>query len=319
LVARAGESGEKLAEETFYAEDRFQLSFYRNMTIHLFISQALVCAALYTRVKHGGGEEAQQQMSYADLRDYVLFLSQLFRAEFVFDTRPLDENLTDTLRGLERDGVLATTKTDTGAYDTISLHPNERVSGRENFDFYCFLIWPFIEAAWLGAVSLFMLVPPATSPCTASASLKTVQDLAQLLGKTLYAQGDLSYFESVNKEALRNAYARQEEEGIIVVAKSGKESKMPPLVRLDEAWMPARAGEGQGQGQLVPEGRLWEFCERIGQGRIEGKSRRDGATVRTRVLALVELVGRELWTSPAIEGALASASGKKGRRKKARL
>lgn len=39
-----------LPEVTYYAVDRFQLSFYRNMTIHLFISEALVCAAMYIRV-----------------------------------------------------------------------------------------------------------------------------------------------------------------------------------------------------------------------------------------------------------------------------
>ena len=36
-----------LPETTYYAVDRFQLSFYRNMTIHLFISEALVSAAMY--------------------------------------------------------------------------------------------------------------------------------------------------------------------------------------------------------------------------------------------------------------------------------
>jgi glycerol-3-phosphate O-acyltransferase len=44
-----------LPEKTYYAADRFQLSFYRNMTIHLFVSEALVSAALYTKVKMGGG------------------------------------------------------------------------------------------------------------------------------------------------------------------------------------------------------------------------------------------------------------------------
>jgi glycerol-3-phosphate O-acyltransferase len=210
---------EGLPEETFFAEDRFQLSFYRNMTIHLFISQALVCAALYLKVKLGGGEDTQR-ISYASLREYVLFLSQLFRAEFIFDTRPLDENLRDTLKSLEDDRVVRTAS-ESGQVASIELHPEERATGRENFDFYCFLIWPYIEAAWLGAISLFMLAPPPTVATTITTTdsdepwvdFKQTQDLAQLLGKTLYHQGDLSYYEAVNKEALRNAYARQEEEG----------------------------------------------------------------------------------------------------------
>ena len=67
---------EGLAETTYYAVDRFQLSFYRNMTIHLFISEALVSAAMYTRVKRGGGPD-NQRISYAALFDQVSFLSQV--------------------------------------------------------------------------------------------------------------------------------------------------------------------------------------------------------------------------------------------------
>ena len=65
---------EDLPETTYYAVDRFQLSFYRNMTIHLFVSEALVSAAMYTRVKLGGGPD-MQRISYDVLYDQVLFLS----------------------------------------------------------------------------------------------------------------------------------------------------------------------------------------------------------------------------------------------------
>ena len=67
---------DNLPETTYYAVDRFQLSFYRNMTIHLFISEALVSAALYTRVKQGGGPD-NQRISFDALYDQVSFLSQV--------------------------------------------------------------------------------------------------------------------------------------------------------------------------------------------------------------------------------------------------
>ncbi|KAK4543588.1 hypothetical protein LTR36_005483 [Oleoguttula mirabilis] len=303
---------EGLPEETYYAEDRFQLSFYRNMTIHLFVSQALVCAAVYTKVKLGGGPESQR-MSYRELYDTVFFLSQLFRAEFIFPTTPLEENLRTTLMGLERDRVLSCFRRDSDDVvssndniEYVELHPDERASGREDFDFYAFLIWPFVEASWLGAISLFMLVPPRDYPDQeAWLDLKTVQDKAQLLGKTLYHQGDLSYFEAVNKEALKNAFSRSEEEGIFQTTRS-REAKAGPKVRLDAAWMPARDAEGR----LKPEGKLWELCERISQSRREGKNRRDGATVRTRVLNLVEVVGAELFAHavPEVEGVQSKGS-----------
>ena len=289
-------SVEGLPEETYYAEDRFQLSFYRNMTIHLFVSQALVCAAVYTKVKMGGDVESQR-ISYKELEDYVYFLSQLFRAEFIFPTMSLEENLRATLRGLERDRVLETSRPDPNDVEYIGLHPDEHASGHENFDFYSFLIWPFIEASWLGAVSLFMLTPPLEQQdFEAWLDFKAVQDKAQLLGKTLYHQGDLSYFEAVNKEALKNAFGRSEEAGIIAVTRS-KDAKIPARVRLDLEWMPPRDEEGG----LVAEGKLWELCERIGRSRREGKNLRDGATVRTRVLGLADLVGRELFEGKVLE------------------
>lgn len=65
-----------LAEPTMYAADRFELSFYRNMTIHLFIAESLVAAALYTKVKQGGGP-TNQKISYNELLYYVSFLSQV--------------------------------------------------------------------------------------------------------------------------------------------------------------------------------------------------------------------------------------------------
>lgn len=67
-----------LAEPTYYAVDRFQLSFYRNMTIHLFITEALVSAGMYTTVKQGSGA-ADQRITYDALLSQVSFLSQVSR------------------------------------------------------------------------------------------------------------------------------------------------------------------------------------------------------------------------------------------------
>ena len=63
----------------------------------------------------------------------------------------------------------------------VGLTDIERQSGRETFDFYCFLIWPFIEAAWLGAVSLISLTPPLNVDPDISISYAKSQDAAQLV------------------------------------------------------------------------------------------------------------------------------------------
>ncbi|KAI1646598.1 acyltransferase-domain-containing protein [Daldinia loculata] len=281
-----------LAEPTYYAVDRFQLSFYRNMTIHLFISEALISASMYTRVKLGGGP-AHQEISYDALRDQVSFLSSLFRGEFIFPGEGLAVNLEKTLVGLEDDRVLDIKRDEQGNILSIGLADEERVAGRENYDFYCFLIWPFIESTWLAAVSLMGLTPPLGQQDNGIwIEVAKAHNTAQLLGKTLYHQGDLSYFEAVNKETLKNSYQRFEEEGIIYVVKS-KDSKVPPFLRLASEWMPSR--DPAKSGALQPSGKLWNFIERIASSRREGKNRRDGATVSTRVLRLAETLGAKLF------------------------
>ncbi|KAI1765400.1 acyltransferase-domain-containing protein [Hypoxylon sp. FL1150] len=276
-----------LAEPTYYAVDRFQLSFYRNMTIHLFITEALVSASIYTRVKLGGGP-AHQEISYDALREQVLFLSSLFRGEFIFPGNGLVVNLETTLVGLEDDHILELKRDEKGKILSIGLADEERAAGRENYDFYCFLIWPFIESSWLAAVSLMGLTPPLEQKDDIWIEVAKAQNTAQLLGKTLYHQGDLSYFEAVNKETLKNSYQRFEEEGIIYVVKS-KDAKVPPRLRLASEWRPTR--DPAKGGALQPSGRLWNFIERIASSRREGKNRRDGATVSTRVLRLADELG----------------------------
>jgi Glycerol-3-phosphate acyltransferase C-terminal region len=284
------------------------------MTIHLFILEALVCAGLYTKVKQGGGPDLQC-IDYADLRKEVSFLSQLFRGEFIFPPEGLDTNLAVALARLESDNVLKVTRDPSNVekVTSVALSDAERKSGRENYDFYCFLIWPFIEASWLGAVSLLMLTPPIASDGDGDAAepdrwidSKAAQDRAQLLGKTLYHQGDLSYFEAVNKETLRNAYQRFAEDGIIEVSRGE-----PDSTRLTDAWLPRRDPR---DGAIVPEGRLWALAEAISQSRREGKNRRDGGTVLSRVLKLVDVVGGALWEGKGGKGGREEGATKKRRR-----
>ncbi|CAK7205864.1 hypothetical protein SEUCBS139899_008643 [Sporothrix eucalyptigena] len=300
-----------LAEPVYYAVDRFQLSFYRNMTIHLFISEALVCAAMYTRIKQGGGP-SQQEISFDELYEQVMFLSTLFRGEFIFPTEGLEANLDRTLRGLEADGMLQLERESTGAGGIpagkivkVGLSELERTSGRESYDFYCFLIWPFIEASWLAAVSLMGLTPPGDVKEDIWIEVSKAQNSAQFLGKTLYHQGDLSYFEAVNKETLKNAYQRFQEEGIVRVIRSKDDPKaVQPRLQLNPEW---RVPRDPATGHLKAEGRLWAFTDKIAASRREGKNRRDGATVSTRVLALADRVGARLF-----DEAIKAASSKGG-------
>lgn len=86
--------------------------------------------------------------------------------------------------------------------------------------------------------------------------LKKAQEMAQLFGKTLYHQGDLSYYEAVNKEVLVRSYERFVDEGIISIAKNSGPGE-PTKTQLSLAWTPAR----DDKGQIKPEGKLWDFTE----------------------------------------------------------
>lgn len=69
----------------------------------------------------------------------------------------------------------------------IELSEHERNCGRENYDFYCFLLWPFIEACWLGTVSLIGLTPPLTDPANVWVDMNKAQSNAQLVRLKPYA------------------------------------------------------------------------------------------------------------------------------------
>lgn len=278
-----------LAEETYYAVDRFQLSFYRNMTIHLFISEALIAVSLYTKVKQGGGQDAQR-IPEAALAEHVSFLSRLSRGEFIFRAgQGLEHNLQDALQGLVNDEVLEIQESE-GQERMIGLCKAERLRDRENFDFYCFLLWPFVDAAWLGAVSLLCLVPPANSRTT-WIDMKRAQGIAQTFGRTLYHQGDLTYFEAINTEAIKNAYSRFQEEGIINVSQKGT-GKAALSVQIASEWMPKR---DETSGSLRAQGRLWDLIGKISEYRREGKNRGDEATMSTRALRIASKLNQELF------------------------
>lgn len=65
-------------------------------------------------------------------------------------------------------------------------------------------------------------------------------------------------------------------------------------MKLAPEWTPHRCPKS---GKIAVEGRLWDYIEKIAQSRREGKNRRDGATVSTRVLTLADTLGQSLFAS----------------------
>jgi len=84
-----------------------------------------------------------------------------------------------------------------------------------------------------------------------------------------------------------------------------RDPRIPPRLRLAPEWRPAR---DEITGGLVASGRLWDFTEKIASSRREGKNRRDGATVSTRVVKLTDALGQKLF-----EDAIKQEEGKGGK------
>ncbi len=158
---------------------------------------------------------------------------------------------------------------------------------------------------------MFALTPPSPSPASVPSSPSASDDLiteikndhsilyrefskrCEILGKTLFYQGDLSYITAISRDTLTNALNYYHSLHIIIISKSTKRADRK--ISLAGPWEPNRGGKGE----LLGEGRLWEFVEKIAISRREGKNRRDNATVAKRVVGLVDRIGREMATLSA--------------------
>lgn len=286
--------GKDIVEPTFYPISPFELSYYRNQVIHLFVEEAIVCAALYTVIKKGGGKPLQR-MRYPDLLSEISFLSSLLKLDMIYKPGGVESNTKRTIQWLIDNNVIEMDKE-----GWVGLNDLERQCGRENYgkhvfiattctyirmnfnsnasfviDFLCFMIWPFIESYWLAAVSLYTLTPPQSVAGPIWVDSKLFAARTQAMGKTLYYQGDLSYLEAVNKETLNSAFTRYEQMHILLKRRH-QQPKPWSEVAISSDYVPSRQN-----GVLVPRGHLWELVERIGTFRREGKNRRDNATGKT--------------------------------------
>ncbi|KAJ3274395.1 hypothetical protein HDV01_002999 [Terramyces sp. JEL0728] len=253
----------EILEPVYYPVKRFELSYYRNQVIHLFVQEAIFCVGMYATIKVGGPVKLQRIPRKLLLAD-ISFLSQLLKYEFVFGAGGVEQNTDEVLEKLSKanvavSGIEEENNPNNGnakGEQWITLSAEERRTGRETFDFYCFLLWPFVETYWLSAVSLYTILPDRKSNPNEIhwVDQRIFMKRAQIFGKTLYYEGDISYFESVNKETLGNSIARLKELGVIhlhkgLEAPAGSHFDPSPLstnantvwIALAKDWIPAES------------------------------------------------------------------------------
>lgn len=359
-----GEETRGLLQTTYHAKDPFKLSYYRNQVIHLFVPESIVAVAMYSKILNMPNSE--DFITYSDLLGRVIFLSRLLSGEFVFGPDGIQTNLDHTLQNLVGQNVVVLGKhadpehPGSNEETIIRISPVEVAQGRENFDFYCFFVWPFVDGFWLTLVSLFALTPTneqlikyfmdlgfdrasAASAAFDTSSLnkndvpllwieeRAFLNSAQTLGKTLYHQGIVTYYEAVNKEMLKNALLQYVAEGIVIQRKA---DGRPTMYALHPAWMPVRYYPETGafgdtsdpvqrqvtileaqqkheqkiratgqvyvdmnddpntvhvlrRGDIVPQGKLYDFEESVAHTRRLIRLRRDSPSLTVPVLRLV--------------------------------
>lgn len=268
-----GTVSKNLLETTYFAKDAFKLSYYRNQIIHLFVSEAIVCVSVYFKYQQQLNDK-DTVIKYSELLERVQFLSRLFSGEFVYGPGGIRKNLAHTVDELEQESVLAVSVDPKTGEKSISVAEPEIQRGKEIFDFYCFLLWPFLDGFWLALVSLFSLIPEKHTEVNADTKLLWVDEKeflnkAQVLGKTLYHQGILVYYEAVNKEMLKNALTHWTNGGEGIVIKHPETGFI--TVSLD--WM--------------DRDKLYDFCEHIAHHRRLIRVRKDVPTLSSRMVTMI--------------------------------
>jgi len=101
--------------------------FTSKKVIHLFVEEAIVCAALYSVVKKGGGKPLQR-MQYADLLDEISFLSSLLKLDMIYRPGGVESNTRRTIQWLADNNVIEVCED-----GWVGLSDMERSCGRENY------------------------------------------------------------------------------------------------------------------------------------------------------------------------------------------
>eukprot|EP01124_Arcella_intermedia_P000699 TRINITY_DN10372_c0_g1_i1.p1 TRINITY_DN10372_c0_g1~~TRINITY_DN10372_c0_g1_i1.p1 ORF type:complete len:741 (-),score=190.79 TRINITY_DN10372_c0_g1_i1:1148-3040(-) len=197
----------KLLEIIYKPNKRFQLSFYRNTAMNIFVPESTMACAVYPYVsKLDGtslpGKLGKKGVLKSHLFSDVRYLSKMLKWEFIYKpSQNFNKNFEDTFELMKKRGLLEHDPKD----DYVTIPPG----GESTNEFLCFLLWPFIEAYWMVSASLWSLYPNHL------ADEKIFLQKITIFGETLYHQGELSFYESISTDMTKMALKRCIEEQIL--------------------------------------------------------------------------------------------------------
>mmetsp|Transcript_48026 Transcript_48026/g.102910 ORF Transcript_48026/g.102910 Transcript_48026/m.102910 type:complete len:739 (-) Transcript_48026:116-2332(-) len=232
----------------------FELSYYRNMCVHVFIHQSIIAVVLHRFVqRHPEARSVKLETVMKDVR----FISNLLKYEFVFSGvapntgssskkksaeevqeewgaqlmgSSLMRNFEHALQLLISDKAL--TMEEGAEVKSIRLTPASQWN--KQFVFLCQLVWPVVESYWLvlAGVRYFFGRTPLTK-VDEGALQKHLQNFA----KTLIHLGHLNYDEAASQETLKKALQIFQEMNILEAEKVTDDSGVTrTMVKLAEAY-----------------------------------------------------------------------------------
>jgi glycerol-3-phosphate O-acyltransferase len=191
-----------VGDETYMAavdEERLQLSFYKNNLLNPLVPASLLCLALLSFREEAPGVE--------ELRERTLFVSRLFKYEFVYRVGESFAQIFDETLALLRSLGLVEGET--------ALQPASLMA-RETLEVLRDLTREFTESYFLAVDVVGALGPEG--------EVEQKQLLKQALthGRQAYLAGGLSVPESISRPNLENAFQWLREQGYLVPGEGRK-------------------------------------------------------------------------------------------------
>jgi len=195
------------------ATARINLDFYKNNIIHLFVSEAILAAAIR------GTLDEDRMTTVSRVMEAAAFLSRTFQHEFVFDPeKGFAVQFADTLRRFDTGSLIERQPGEDFTKVRIRVLP----SGAATLELLHRALMPWVEAYWLIADALDTFYDG--EPIPEALFIKKSQSLA---GRR-FQVGDITCPEAASNVNFQHALSAWEEFGLITRTRKGREKVIAP-------------------------------------------------------------------------------------------
>jgi len=215
------------------------LDYYRNQLIHLYGKDGIL-AAVFQVYNQNGKIHREKLLAEAEMLTNILWLEFINNPDSSIKM-DLDQNITEMVHR----GLLAID----GDQVTIASKAETRLS------FVSQMVWPLIDAYWIGSISLVSLQPDLR------VQRKVIVERMQWIAEKMFVENNIHHYESSSMETLQNCVDLLAKQGLIkctptVIGKKGKS----PGVEVEVVELTAEYREGSDREASK---KLHDWIERI--------------------------------------------------------